>query len=233
MNVIPQGREAQVQFATVHVEAWGQSPGAIGLTPGAVDEIAALARAAREARAAASRAAEAARAATSIADNALAQLNDRVRGAVRTIKAFALVSDDPARVLGAAMIPIPANLFSNPRTPLDPPERAENVAFDLRSDGAITISWTSRRASVGEGAYFVVQRKLDGERDFTDIGIAPGSTRRSRTISFVDATIPMGATGAAYVIEGRRGHAKGEPTPAMGVQFGAAPARNGGLRAAA
>lgn len=233
MNAIPAGREAQIQFASSHVGAWEADPSAIGLSPQTVEAIADAAQAAREARDAAGRAAEAARAATLIADDALARLNDRVRGAVRTIKAFALVSDDPSRVLGLANIPVPANLLSTPRTPLAPPTRPDNVSFTLRGDGALTLSWTSRRASTGDGSYFVVRRKLDGQRDFTDIGVAPGSTKESRTISFADATLPQGATGASYVIEGRRGHARGEPTAALGVQFGAAPSRNGGPRAAA
>lgn len=220
MNVIPAGREAQIQFASTHAQAWEADPTAIGLTPQIVDAIADAAAAAREARAAASRAAEAAKAATLLADNALAELNNRVRGAVRSIKAFALASDDPTRVLGAALIPVPANLLSTPRTPLAPPTRPDHVAFTLRSDGALTLSWTSRRASTGDGSYFVVRRKLDGERDFTDIGVAPGSTKDSRTISFVDTTIPIGARGALYIIEGRRGHARGEATAALGVNFG-------------
>lgn len=220
MNVIPAGREAQIQFASAHAQAWEADPSAVGLTPEIVAEIAAHAEAAREARNAASRAAEAAKAATLLAESALEQLNHRVRGAVRSIKAFALASDDPARVLGAANIPVPANLLSTPRTPLAPPTRPDHVAFNLRSDGALTLSWTSRRASIGDGSYFVVRRKLDGERDFTDIGVAPGSTKESRTISFVDTTIPIGARGALYIIQGRRGHARGEATAALGVNFG-------------
>lgn len=233
MNVIPAGREAQIEFARNHAIAWEEDPQAVGLTPEMVAEVAALAQAAREARSAASLAAEAARAATLLADSALAELNARVRGAVRSIKTFALASSDPTRVLGRANIPVPANLDATPRTPLAPPTRPERVAFALRPDGAISISWTSRRASTGDGSYFVVRRKLDGERDFTDIGVAPGSTKKSRTISFVDATIPIGARGATYIIEGRRGLARGEATAALGVNFGSAPSTPNTLRAAA
>jgi hypothetical protein len=231
MNVIPAGREAQIQFARTHAAVWEIDPAAIGLTPEVVAAIAAQARAASEARAAASRAAQAARAATLLADIALATLNARVRGAVRSIKAFALARPDPARVLSLAQIPVPANLLATPRTPLAPPTRPEHVDFTLRADGALVLSWTSRRASTGDGSYFVVQRRLDGERDFTDIGVAPGSTKESRTISFVDATLPIGARGAAYIIEGRRGRARGEPTAALNITFGSAP--GAALRAAA
>ena len=40
MNVIPAGREAQIQFARTHAQAWEVDPAAIGLTPQIVDAIA-------------------------------------------------------------------------------------------------------------------------------------------------------------------------------------------------
>lgn len=220
MNVLPKAVIERIQFCETHLPVWAQDPAAVGLTAAMVAELAAETAAARQAYDAAETARQASMAATHGLALAAEAMTGRVRGIVRTIKTFAQnqPGSQGAAVYSAAQIPAP----SGP-TPTPAPGQPTRVRVKLESAGGVTLSWEADSAAASSGAFFTIARRLPGQSGYTDIGGAPGTTARSRRMSFTDTTLPASAVaagGATYTITGRRGDRVGPTSIAVSVQVG-------------
>jgi hypothetical protein len=217
MAVLPKTIGEQLAFSEAHVSAWLAHAAQLGLDESRLavfsEQIAAT-RAAYDAALAARAAAEAA---TTRLHGEAAVLAAQAALFIREIKTTAAASDEPDDILALGRIP--------PRaadSPKGPPGKASNIEIDLLGTGAVQLSWSARNASASSGAFFDVLRKLPGETSFTSIGACEGTTARTRTITFVDDTLPAtaAAQGVRYIIVPRRGANKGEASEAIAVQVG-------------
>lgn len=217
MAILPETIIEQIEFCESHRSAWETHAGQLGLSTLQIESLQTALSAAREAFDAAQRARAAAQAATTLLHGNADALAVVASSIVRTIKTTASNRDDGDAILALGNIP--------PRaadSPKGPPGQAMNINIDLVGNGSVKLSWTARNASASSGAFFDVLRKLPGERSFTSIGACEGTTARTRTITFVDDTLPAAAAaqGAAYIIVPRRGTHKGELSEAITVQVG-------------
>lgn len=217
MGIMPETLLEQVQFCETHLPSWQAAPGAVGLTPGQVATLSAATAAARKAHSDNQAAREAAKASTTTYHASTAIMRGQAADLIRQIKAFADLQSHPAGVYAAAQIPMPAAPAPQP-----PPGKPGKLAVNLEPSGAVTLSWEAVDAAAGGGAFFNVTRKLPGQNAFVPVGGAPGSTARSRRMSFTDFTLPASAAGqgAQYIVQGRRGARAGDASEAVTVQFG-------------
>jgi hypothetical protein len=208
MSVVPDSRLGKIQFYEARLAPWTANAAAIGLTPGSVANLADLTTDAR----AAYNAAEAARAASRAATQ---NFHDKVRamhsgpGAgqdmIEQIRLHAESKDDP-NVYVLAQIPPPAK----PGT-LPPPGTPFDFRVALLQNGAIELKWKANNPSGSTGTIYEVSRQLSGG-SMTLIGA-------SGTRSFIDASIPSGASPVTYRITGVRSTVRGNPAQFI-VTFG-------------
>ncbi|HLP86204.1 MAG TPA: hypothetical protein VK157_17760 [Phycisphaerales bacterium] len=217
MAILPETIIEQIEFCESHRSAWETHAGQLGLSTLQIESLQTALAAAREAFDAAQRARAAAQAATTLLHGNADALAVVASSIVRTIKTTASNSEDASDILALGRIPPRAD-----NSPKGAPGKATNITIDLVGTGAVKLSWTASNASASSGAFFDVLRKLPGERTFTSIGACEGTTARTRTITFVDDTLPATAVamGVRYIIVPRRGTHKGEMSEAITVQVG-------------
>lgn len=217
MAIMPEVLLEQVQFCETHLPIWTVSPGAVGLTAGQLAVLGTATAAARKAFSDNQAARQAARASTTAFHASAAVMRGEAADLIKQIKAFAELSADAHAVYAAAQIPLPAAPSPQPA-----PGRPENLEVTLESSGAVTLSWQAVDAAASSGAFYNITRKLPGQSGFVSIGGAPGTTARTRRMSYTDLTLPTSAAGlgAQYIITGRRGDLVGEASDAVTVQFG-------------
>lgn len=207
MGVVPSKDLEAIQFFESHVPVWQANAVAIGLTAAMVTGLDNAAKAARGSYTAQQNAREAAKAATTALHNNVTNLRGVGGDLIKTIKAFADTTNNPA-VYATAQIPPPA-----PPTPLPPPGQPTGFEVQLTGSGAIFLKWKSTNSSASSGAFFTVKRKLAGEGQFTLVG-GTGSK------SFVDDGVPFGASSVTYLVQGFRGTEPGAESEQLTVQFG-------------
>jgi hypothetical protein len=217
MAVLPKTINEQLAFSESHVQAWIAHASQLGLDESRVAVFAEQVAATRAAYDAAQAARAAAEAATTRLYGEARTLAAQAALFIREIKTTAAASDEPADILALGRIPARAD-----NSPKGAPGKATNIEIDLVGTGAVKLSWSARNASASSGAFFDVLRKLPGETSFTSIGACEGTTARTRTITFIDDTLPAhaAAQGVRYIIVPRRGASKGEPSEAIAVQVG-------------
>lgn len=223
MAVVPAGTPEKLAFFETRLPVWAADAEGIGLSAAQIAELTALTVAARNAYNAAITARAAARAATQAQNDAIGAMAGLGGDLVKTIRAFAQTTDDPA-VFAAAQIPAP-----RPKTPLGPAPTPTNLTAELTNSGGIRLRWTaSSRGRTG----FVIERRL------TRQGEIPGAWSLIGTSvakSFTDNAVPTGLESAQYRVTAERPGGRSEPTEPIVVLFGtAAPSGdNGELRIAA
>lgn len=225
MAIMPETASKQLAFCEALIAHWAAlaDPAAIGLAPGSVAAAEALVAACRASLGAADAAREASKAATVKFHGDAAAMRESVAALIGQVKAFAELQASPEGVYVEAQLPTRL-----PGAPRGAPGTPEDVRVTLEPSGAITLSWTAANASSSSGAFYNVLRRLPGESEFYSIGGAPGTTARSRTMTFTDATLPGAALAsggnATYIIRGQRGAAMGEASPGIAVNVGTTPA---------
>lgn len=207
MAVIPANETDQIEFCEVRAPVWLTHAAELGVDPAKIAELQAAADAALAAHQAALEARQASLAATLAYNSLVSLMRGKAAGLVGQIKANAQSAGD-TRLLALAMIQPPT-----PRSRLSPPGRPSAVQSFLESDGGLTLSWKASRAAPSTGAFFRIQRRLAGERMYTDIGAA--AVRR-----FKDGTLPVGTAAASYIITGYRGERAGESSAPLLVSLG-------------
>jgi hypothetical protein len=217
MAILPETVVEQIAFCESHQAAWRTHAERLGLSALQIESLGEALAAAREAFDAANRARAAAQAATTRLHGNADALAAVASAIVRTIKTTASNSENAIEVLALGRIPERAA-----NSPKRAPGKATNINVDLVGSGAVKLRWTASSASASSGAFFDVLRKLPGDAAYTSIGACEGTTARTRTMSFVDNTLPATAAGLGvrYIIVPRRGTNKGEMSEAITVQVG-------------
>ncbi|MGD9789663.1 MAG: hypothetical protein AB7Q00_04675 [Phycisphaerales bacterium] len=222
MRVIPKSVDGTLEFCGTHAPVWeaAATQGSIGITPAQVAELQSLTTLAIEARHTAEAARLAAITATSESNEAQRALRERALVLVQAIKAHAALASDPDAVLAAAALPTSRTT----RGETIPPSTPRDLSAALNGDGSVTLSFTADHAATSDGVRFEIRRKIPAlnETTYIVVGATPGTTARSRRITFTDTTIPPEAAhgGAVYLVRPARGTHLGDDSPPIVVQFG-------------
>lgn len=209
-------------WCATHADVFAVDPSAIGLDPADVAAFALEIEETRDAVLARAAAITAARTATDAANLKLAGLRDRAGALVRTIRTFAMNTDDE-NVYVRAGIPMPA-----PRRTAPPPAQPQALSAELvGTTGAIALRWKVTNPKGTQGTSYIVRRFVDltgsqrGALEF--LGVAGGK-------SFVDTSVPRGAVSVQYTVQGQRAGKAGLESQILSVQFGVVPARGAEIK---
>jgi len=131
---------------------------------------------------------------------------------VRTIRAFAEMSNDPNAVYAIAQIPPPAD-----PSPQRPPVRPSDLSVQLNpTAGTLALRWKATNPVGTSGTSYIIRRRLPGQAEFAFIGVAGKK-------SFVDDTLVAGTKSAQYTVQGQRADLAGPVSPIFAVHFGKLP----------
>lgn len=214
-NTIPSvsPRGPYLAWCTSHSATFTAHAAAIGLTPSRASAYDGLLKTALEAvdamesqksayRASVVAAAEAMRALSKGNPNSTSEI-------VRSIRAFAESSSDPAAVFTLAEIdpPAPPSPVAAPSAPFD-----VNVGIDT-TNGSIILRWKASQPA--SGTVYIVKRRVASTGPWLYVGTA-GSDK-----TFVDATFAPGPDSVQYSITAQRSNLQSHAT-AVVVNFGTA-----------
>lgn len=207
MSVLPDSRIERIEWFENRLAQWLANATDIGLTAAQVTQLQGEITAARVAYNNAEQARNASKSATVAFYAGEEAMTADGRDLIKTIKAFAETTNDP-NVYVLADVPPPAE-----PEPKGAPGTPTDIRTTLNSIGQIELTWKATDAAPSSGAYFTIERRLDGESSFTLRGSAGAKT-------FTDNTIPLGTAQATYVITPHRGELVGTPSQQVTVQFG-------------
>lgn len=207
MGTYPRDRESFLLWCEAHVPVWESAPAAIGLTAAQVTAFKSATNTMRTRVNAQAAALDAARAATESSRQQERLLRETAGDLVRTIRAYALSSNNPG-VYVQAQIPAP-----QPASPLPPPGQPENFRVELNPGGSITIRWKARHPRGSDRVVYFVRRRLAGETAFALLG---GTGDKW----FTDETLPAGIASATYIVQAQRGGISGPPSQQLTISFG-------------
>lgn len=208
MGVVPNDRLGKIEFYEAHLTPWTSNAAAIGLTPASVTALSGLVTAARANYNAHLAAQAAAKAATQkFYDSVRAMHSGPGAGSdmIETIKVYAQTKNDP-NVYVLAQIPPPAQ-----GGPTPPPGTPFDFAVGLLQDGSLELKWKCSNPAGTQGTIYEVKRQLNGGT-MQFVGATGVKT-------FVDDTLPSGATPVTYQITAVRSTARGNPAQFI-VNFG-------------
>jgi hypothetical protein len=208
-TVLPSDRRLLVQFGLDHQDGWNTYHAAIGLSSTLATQFKDDTAAADAAFQAASQARETAKAATIAYYGACATLRDSGSACVRAIKLFAEASSDPATIYSKAQIPAP----QPPSHTGTPPAQPTDMRAALEPNGSVTLTWKCANPPGVSRVVYIIQRKLEGDANFSTIDFVGGKT-------FNDATLPRGVDGASYIITGKAGQLSGPASSVFTLTFG-------------
>ena len=218
MATYPRDRAQFLVWSEAHAPLWSSVGTTVGLTTGQINEYKSAVDNLRQKVTAQQVAKDALRAATEAAADAERDTKLLTSDLVRSIRAFATNSANPAVVYQTAQIPAPSS-----GTPVPPPGQPTDFRIELNSNGSITIRWKCANPEGSGSVVYFVQRKLLGETNFSIIG---GSGEKA----FTDETLPVGIDGATYIISAQRGQVSGQPSRQLTVTFGSGGAERAGLK---
>ncbi len=206
MSTVPANRIKKVQFYENHITPWTDNSLAIGLSEKEVGDITANTQAARAAYDQQQAAKQAAKAATEAYYNAVEAMGTTGAAVMKQIRAKAeSTGDDNVYVL--AQIPAPAQ-----PVPKAPPGTPMDLKVEIGGNGALTLAWKCPNPAGTSGTIYQIYRSIGRSTEFTYLG---GAGKRT----FIDTTIPAGATQLTYQIQGVRSSAIG-PWASFNVLFG-------------
>lgn len=205
MATVPSSRIRKIEFYESHLQAWAVNAAAIGLDPAAVLAFQTLVLNARTSYLASETAREASQAATLNFHDKTDTMATIGANLLRTIRTFAENTGNPG-VYALAQIPAPAS-----PGPIGPPGQPFNLAVGLLANGALELKWKCDNPAGAQGTVYEIRRRI-GAGPFAHIDLAGER-------SFIDATIPSGATGIVYQITGVRSTTRGAPAQFL-VNFG-------------
>lgn len=216
MATVPNSRVGKIEFYESHLSAWAANAEAIGLTAAQVLALQTLVMTARGSWLDAETAREASKASTQIFHNNADNMATIGSNLIRTIRAFAETSQDPA-VYALAQIPAPAE-----PGPVGPPGQPYDMTIGLAATGAVILGWKCDNPSGSQGTVYEIQRRI-GQGPFQFVELAGEK-------SFEDSTIPAGSSGLVYQITAIRGKTRGAPAQFL-VNFGSASSSTAGMTA--
>ena len=155
---------------------------------------------------------ETAKVATQQVVSAFDDLGNTVGNVVRTIRAYAEMSNDPNAIYAIAQIPPPAQ-----PSPLPPPAQPTDLTVLLDpTAGTLTLHWKAKNPVGASGTSYIIRRRLPDQTEFAFIGV-------SGKKAFVDATLVAGPDSVQYTVQGQRGDLAGPVSPIFTVNFGKLP----------
>jgi hypothetical protein len=220
MRVLPKTLSSRISFLETHLTVWAADPGAVGLTGAEITALQGLLAEASAASLAAHEARNAARAATFAMNVAGRRMTAATSGAIGRIKVAAAADSE---VYIRAQIPVPDPMSTTPA-----PATPTRFACALRTTGGLELSWDCKNPRGTQGTMYEITRRIvgvAGAEGFTFAGVVGEK-------SFVDDTVPAGATSVEYQVTAIRSTHRGAPARfgiSLGVQglssFANAPAR--------
>jgi hypothetical protein len=207
MSTYPRDKAAFLTWCEAHVQIWQSNAANIGLTSAQATAFKNLVNAQRTLATAQQEAKDAALAATLLANEGDSETRQLTSDLVRSIRAFAINSDNP-NVYALAQIPAPST-----GQPIAPPGQPTDFKVELNSDGSVTLKWKAKHPEGSTNVIYFVQRKLITEDAFRLVG-ASGER------SYQDDSLPIGIDCATYIITSQRGNVQGQPSRQLTVTFG-------------
>ena len=210
MSTLPRRKPEAIAYLENRIATWVAEGVNLGLS---VDQASALSLAVASASGALDAAEQAraqSRAATITYDAAYDEMRALGSAAIKSIRAYALTTDDPSAVYALAQIPAPAD-----PTPAPAPGAPTGITFTLQSTGAIMLRWKAPQPAPGAEVFTSVSRKLDGQTSFTTV-FDTGAKE------FLDDTIPPGTANVQYVLRAKRGTQVSAPSSVITIYLGAA-----------
>jgi len=196
MGVVPKKPIERVQFYENHIAPWTTNTVAIGLASPDVVDLGTKTTAARAAYDAQQVALDAAKNATQAFYDAVALLSQAGAAAVKKIRAKAAMSGNSVYTL--AVIPPPPTPAPRPA-----PGTPSNLKVELNGDGSLMLKWKCPNPPGAAGTIYQIFRRVGTSgTDFTYLG---GTGQRS----FMDTTVPGGATCLTYQLQAARSTAVG------------------------
>jgi hypothetical protein len=217
MSTYPQSpRAAFLTWCNAHTTIFTDNAASIGLSPGAAAAFAAALDAANASVTSQAVAKDAAKVATNELATNMETLSTLAANIVRTIRAFAESTNNPA-VYDIAAIPAPA-------APTDVPPPALCTDLTATLDGAtgnITLKWKATQPEGANGTSYIITRRAAGQANFSFLGV-------SGKKSFVDSTFTAGPDSVQYQVQGTRSDSTGPMSAILTVSFGRTGAGGGG-----
>jgi hypothetical protein len=208
MTTLPPSTRGVLEFVESHAGAWAEGAASLGLLPGQVAELAALAAASRGRLAIVNDSRQKAKAATLDFHLGVDAMRVFAQNLVERIRLQAALDGDT--VYAAAEIDPPAPSRSH-----GPPEPPTMVTADPSADGTVTIRW---KGSLANATFFTLWRRIGSAG-------APVRLASLAAKAFTDTTVPSPAlTGAAqlqYFVRAHRAAAASGPSNTTTVSYGA------------
>lgn len=208
MSVLPQSRQAMLQFFEQHVTVWAASPTAIGLTAAQMTQLATYINDARTSFDAQQDAIAVKLAATNLMYTKTDTLRSFGADLIKTIRAFAETTNNPD-VYSDAQIPPPKT-----PTPVGPPETPTEITATINNFGYIVVKWKGRRAA---GTQFILQRQLAPLAGKAGNWTYAGTTT---TNDYTDITVPTGYASVSYRVYAQRSGGQSDASTPVTLQFG-------------
>ena len=215
-GILPDGIVQRIEFYEQRAANWVLQAAALGITPAKATQLVTLTGTARtkyQDQQAAKTALKGATADSHAASGAMIDLGSEV---IKEIKAKAATDGNQIFTLAGLPIPSTPSPVARPGTPTD------LKCTLVPGNGALMLAWTCANPVNAVGVVYEVERKLQGETDFSRLGIAG-----ERKIT--DSTLPMGAGLIAYRITAVRTTSTGLPATfyvQLGVTGGGAMTAN-------
>lgn len=203
--VLPNSREAMIQWFAQRITTWAATPTAIGLTAAQMATLATKLNTAGNHENAAFAARIASKSATVNYYNSSDDLRNFGSDLIKTIKAFAETTNNPA-VYALANVPPPAA-----PAPLGPPATPTALVATLDTAGQIAVKWEGSRVG---GTSFTIERSLSGATGpWSIVGV-------SEERSFLDVAVPRGVDAISYRVTASRAGGSSTPSASVSVLFG-------------
>jgi hypothetical protein len=204
-SILPADKVGRIEWSENHNAPLSTNAVAVGTTAAAVTDLATKTSTARAAYNAQQAAQNAAKAATIDFNLAVDAMTVAAANILKQIKAKAAVAGDGVYAL--AEIPAPATPGPKPA-----PGTPTRFTATLGGDGALTLRWSCANPRGTSGTIYQVWRRTSPAAEFTYVG---GTGRKT----FVDPTIPAGATAVTDQIQAVRSTVAG-PWAQFNVNFG-------------
>ena len=212
MTTVPPTYLGRLEFFEAHLPVWAKNPAAIGLNASQIASLTLLTDQCRSEYDAMNEIRARAMAATQVHKDANDAMYAFGADLVKTIRAFAATSNNPA-VYNDAQIPPPS-----PHTPLGPPQTPTGVNARLNPVGEIELAWTASRAG---GTSFIIERSTaSAAGPWAIIGAV-------EAVRFTDRAVPKGLVAIHYRITASRSAGVSTPSAAATVPFGTIDAADG------
>ena len=207
MSVVPDKRVEKVQFYEAHIAPWNTNSAAIGLVASDMTEITTRTTAARDAFDTQQAAQQASKVATQAFHDAVDAM---VLTGAALIKKIRVKAEQGGgnNVYNLAELPVPAT-----PAPVGPPGTPYQLKVGLKPTGSLELKFKCDNPANATGTLYHVYRRVGtAPGEFTFVG---GSGARS----FVDTTVPSGASTIVYKVQAVRTTAVGDAAEFI-VNFG-------------